>query len=63
MKYVSVSGDSWDLIAYRVLGSEKYVPELVAANPDLIETFIFDAGIELTIPEVETPKQSVLPWK
>ncbi|MBQ3441629.1 MAG: tail protein X [Selenomonadaceae bacterium] len=63
MTYSTVAGDSFDAIAFKVLGSEKYVPELIAANPDYVQTFIFSAGVELTIPEIETPKQSVLPWK
>ncbi len=61
--YKTIAGDSWDLIAFKVLGSEKYAPDLINANPDYVQTFIFKAGEELNIPEIETPKQSVLPWK
>ena len=63
MKYVTVSGDSFDWISFKVFGSCRQTPDLIAANPAHVETFIFSAGVELTIPEVETPKQSVLPWR
>lgn len=63
MTYKTVAGDSFELVAFKLLGSEKYAVEIMNANPDHIETFLFDAGVELTIPEVETPKQAVLPWK
>lgn len=62
MKYVSVSGDSWDLIAFKVLGSEKYAPDLINANPDFVQTFIFKAGEELNIPEITAAKEKSLPW-
>lgn len=61
--YRTIAGDSFDLIAYRVLGSEKYAVDLIKANPDHVQTFIFDANKELVIPEIETVKQSILPWK
>ena len=63
MKYVTTSLDSWDLIACKVLGSERYAPDLIEANLDYVDVFIFDAGIELTIPQIQSVKQSLLPWK
>ena len=63
MTYKTIAGDAWDFIAKKVLGSEKYTPELIKANPEHVQTFLFDAGIELNIPEIETVKQSILPWK
>ena len=63
MTYSTSQGDAWDFIAYKVLGSEKYTPELIKANPEHVQTFVFDANEELVIPEIETVKQSILPWK
>lgn len=63
MTYQTISGDSWDLISCKVLGSERYAPDLIEANLDYVDVFIFDAGIELTIPQVQSVKQSLLPWK
>lgn len=61
--FKSVAGDSFDSIAKKFLGSEKYTPALIKANPELITTFIFDANVELNVPEFKTVKQTVLPWK
>lgn len=63
MTYLTVAGDSWDLISYRVLGSERYAAELMDANPAYIQTFIFSAGVELQIPSIETKPEKILPWQ
>ena len=63
MTYKTIAGDAWDFIAKKVLGSEKYTPELIKANPEHVQTFLFDANEELVIPEIKTVKQSILPWK
>lgn len=63
MTYSTISGDSWDMISFKAYGSERYVPELIAANPQFVATFIFDAGIELELPDLETKTNSILPWK
>ena len=31
-KYTTVQGDTWDLISYKVYGSEKYIGNLMQAN-------------------------------
>lgn len=61
--YRTAAGDSFDAIAFKLLGSEKYAVDLIKANPDHVQTFIFDAGVELTIPEVKTKLEKILPWK
>lgn len=64
MTYVTKSGDVWDLIAYRQLGDCRYTQNLVNANRDHIETFIFRAGVELELPTIEKSKSKELPpWK
>lgn len=63
-KYETVQGDTWDLIALRVYGSEKYMTVLIEANPEQRETVFFSAGITLNVPEITTPIPSTLPpWK
>lgn len=62
--YRTVQGDMWDSIAYRMMGDCKYTDLLVSANQEYIKTFIFEAGADLTIPDV--PDEYVLPlppWK
>ena len=64
MTYTTKSGDSFDSIAYQFFGDSRYLPELINANRDLITNFIFSAGIELEIPEVQTVKKvKTPPWK
>lgn len=51
--YTTVSGDTWDLISYRVYGSESYVHILMEANMDALDTFVFSAGVTLNVPEID----------
>ena len=62
--YTTIQGDMWDLIAYRQLGSELYMDDLIDANKKYREIVVFPAGITLTIPDVVTPTAVLLPpWK
>lgn len=62
--YTTISGDRWDLIAYRELGSENFTYKLIEANLDYKDIFIFPAGVVLTLPEVEASRNNSLPpWK
>ncbi len=62
--YITIQGDMWDGIAFRVLGSEYYMSELIDANPEHRETVIFSANVVLTIPEIVIPvSQNLPPWK
>ena len=62
--YTTVQGDRWDLIAYKTLGSENYMSKIIETNIHLRREFIFPAGIELIIPDVETPvDDNVPPWR
>ena len=66
-KYETVSGDAWDMIAYKVYGgegAEKMMHLLLEANPAHRETVIFSAGIVLSVPDAVKPVSSLLPpWK
>jgi len=42
--YTTKSGDTWDVIAKEVYGSEYHADALMAANPEHIDTFRFSAG-------------------
>lgn len=62
--YTTISGDMWDQIAYKQMGDVLYTDKLMRANTDYLETFIFPAGIVLSIPEVEEKQNMELPpWK
>lgn len=62
--YTTVSGDTWDYIAYKTLGDERLASQFIEANIEHVETVIFPAGVQLKIPEIEEPISTNLPpWK
>lgn len=62
--YTTIQDDMWDGIAFRTLGSEYYMSDLIEANPQHRETVIFPANVVLVIPEVLTKAtQNLPPWK
>ncbi len=62
--YTTISGDMWDKIAYNEMGSVLYTDKLMKANAKYAETYVFPAGVVLTIPEVENEEDLELPpWK
>lgn len=64
MAYTTKSGDTWDVIAREVYGSEYRADVLMAANPEQINTFIFNAGVVLNTPVIDEERNGMLPpWK
>ena len=62
--YVTKQGDTWDLIAKKVYGAEKYLDHLMAHNFDLLDHFVFSAGIEVYVPDLPKEYLSDLPaWR
>lgn len=62
--YKTVQGDMWDTIAFKKLGSVNYTGALLAANRAHADTYIFPAGVVLTLPELPTVTSDDLPpWK
>ena len=62
--YKTIQGDTWDGIAIKVYGDERYMNELLEANQGLNEIVIFPANIKLILPEIETKATAILPpWK
>lgn len=62
--YTTISGDTWDIIAYKVWGNEMYMDKLIKANLEHKDTFIFPAGVKLTLPEITLEvSESLPPWK
>jgi phage tail protein X len=62
--YTTVSGDMWDTVAYKTLGSEAYTDALIKLNLKHRRTYIFPAGVVLTIPEAKAERITDLPpWK
>ena len=48
--YKTVLGDTWDIIAKKQMGGERYASKLISANQNYVSTIIFSAGISLNIP-------------
>ena len=62
--YTTVQGDTWDMIAHKKLGSTAYTDQLISANMEHVERFLFPAGITLRLPEItETQRGNLPPWK
>lgn len=60
--YRTESGDTFDLIAYKVMGSESHMLDLMLANPAYADVLVFDSGTMLTIPELPEYSDSSLPF-
>ena len=64
MTYTTKQGDRWDMIAFKVLRNENYMSQLLAANKQHREVYIFPAGVVLTIPEItEETASTAPPWR
>lgn len=59
--YITEQNDTWDLIAFKVLGDEKYTSRLLSSNRELLKVVFFPTGIALVIPEIEKNKTGVEP--
>lgn len=64
-KYITRSGDTYDLLAIAFYDDEMKASYIMQANERYIGTIMFDAGIELKIPVLdimETP-ETLPPWR
>ena len=62
--YETVSGDTWDMIAYKVYGKEIYADYLMQNNYDLLDIFVFSSGTKVYIPELpEETTYNLPPWR
>ena len=51
IEYTTVSGDTFDAIAYNIYGNEELADRIMKANMDKIDYFVFPSGIKLIIPD------------
>jgi len=64
--YMTIQGDTWDLIAFKNYGNEFFTPPLLEANPDHISMVIFPSGIILSVPELPSSyieDSDTPPWR
>ena len=63
-KYITIQGDTWDIIAFNKLCGEQYTHLLIETNFKYRDYVIFPANVELILPEITTPINTLLPpWK
>ena len=62
--YSTISGDTWDLICYKVYGTEWAMDTVMNANAHLIDTAIFNAGTVIQLPEIDSTvlNDDLPPW-
>lgn len=64
MFYETQLGDTWDVIAKKIYGDEKYADYVMGNNPTLIATTIFSAGTLVWIPDLPPDETDELPeWR
>jgi len=66
--YTTVQGDTWDGIAKKHLGNERFMSELIKANFAYCLYSILPANLELTLPDVDEEQATLNndllpPWK
>ena len=62
--YQTIQGDTWDIIAKKVYGNEKYLDYLMANNFPLLDCFVFPAGVAVSTPALPVSVQDDLPlWR
>ncbi len=62
--YTTIQGDTWDNIAFKVYGDEKYTTFLMANNYPYLDILIFSSGTILNTPSLSTEEKSELPpWR
>ena len=63
-EYRTIQGDTWDMIAKKVYGAERHLDYLMASNFELLDYFIFPAGIVVKVPELPAGISEDLPsWR
>lgn len=62
--YKTIQGDTWDGIAVKIYGDEKYLNNLLEKNQKYKDIIIFSSGVSLELPEIEAEATTILPpWK
>lgn len=60
--YTTIQGDTWDLIAYKLYGSEKYMKNLIEANCPLLEVLVFSSGTVINVPDIPEDSDEDAPF-
>ncbi len=60
--YTTIQGDTWDLIAYKLYGSEKYMKNFIEANWPLLEILVFSSGTIINVPDIPEDSDDDAPF-
>ena len=62
--YMTIQGETWDEIAFKVYGGEEYAAFLMANNYRHLDILVFSSGTVLNTPELPEEEKSILPpWR
>lgn len=66
--YTTVQGDTWDMISLKVYETDEYAHLILDENLELSHVVFFDAGVEITIPDIDDSSSSdtsvnLPPWR
>lgn len=66
--YTTRQGDTFESIAYFAMGDSGKMVDLIRENRKYMDTAIFDAGVELLLPEYTEEQntasaESTVPWR
>lgn len=50
--YITIQGQTWDMIALDVYGSELYADILMKNNVKLLDYYVFPQGIIINVPDL-----------
>lgn len=59
--YITKQGDTFDSIAYKILGNEYLFIDILQANYKYRNVIVFEAGVEIVIPDVEIDDEEGIP--
>ena len=64
-EYVTEEGDTYDALALDFYDDERLASHIIQANPQYMETLVFDAGIRIRIPLLDKSERPVTlpPWR
>lgn len=63
-EYVTIQGDTFDMIALDAYNDEFQAGVILQANPQYVGVVVFDADVTLKIPVVtQAPASTLPPWK
>lgn len=65
IEYTTSAGDTFDAMALAAYNDEMQANIIMDANPDYIDVLIFEGGVKLQIPVIETVEtpETLAPWR